>query len=295
MIYYVIPRELAHKYYKEFKKRFAGVEGVEVIIDRRESDRRASSEGGEQRVLRDRRRRRPAARSRTCDTWPVSGLRLDLHNHTSFSSDGVMSPAELLERGQARAASTASPSPITTPCEGALRALELCPRPIPALPRVIPGIEISTADGEVIGLYVREDIPAGLSAGGGRGPHPRAGGTGLPAPSLRRVPPREPSPARVRDSAARQADLVEVLNGRSLGPRAGAKSSARLARAPRQAGRRRAATPIASARWGEPAWSSSDYPPGRPGGAGRRRSRAPRAAMAWEYLLNWGLQASSPW
>ena len=34
MIYYVIPRELAHKYYKESKKRFAGVEGVEVIIDR---------------------------------------------------------------------------------------------------------------------------------------------------------------------------------------------------------------------------------------------------------------------
>ena len=57
MIYYVIPRELAHKYYKEFKKRFAGVEGVEVIIDRRESDRRSQSEGGGNRVLRDRRRR----------------------------------------------------------------------------------------------------------------------------------------------------------------------------------------------------------------------------------------------
>ena len=60
MIYYVIPRELAHKYYKEFKKRFAGVEGVEVIIDRRESDRRAHSEGGGNRVLRDRRRRHAA-------------------------------------------------------------------------------------------------------------------------------------------------------------------------------------------------------------------------------------------
>ena len=58
MIYYVIPRELADKYYKEFQKRFAGVEGVEVIIDRREIDRRATGEGGGQRVLRDRRRRR---------------------------------------------------------------------------------------------------------------------------------------------------------------------------------------------------------------------------------------------
>ena len=58
MIYYVIPRELADKYYQEFRKRFAGVEGVEVIIDRREVERRTASEGGGKRVLRDRRRRR---------------------------------------------------------------------------------------------------------------------------------------------------------------------------------------------------------------------------------------------
>jgi hypothetical protein len=58
VIYYVIPRELADKYYEEFKKRFEGVEGVEVIIDRREHDRRGNSQGGGQRVLRDRRRRR---------------------------------------------------------------------------------------------------------------------------------------------------------------------------------------------------------------------------------------------
>ena len=58
MIYYVIPRELADKYYEEFRKRFAGVEGVEVIVDRREVNRRGQSEGGGKRVIRDRRRRR---------------------------------------------------------------------------------------------------------------------------------------------------------------------------------------------------------------------------------------------
>jgi hypothetical protein len=58
VIYYVIPRELADKYYEEFKKRFEGVEGVEVIIDRRQGERRSGTEGGGQRVLRDRRRRR---------------------------------------------------------------------------------------------------------------------------------------------------------------------------------------------------------------------------------------------
>jgi hypothetical protein len=61
MIYYVIPRELADKYYEEFKKRFEGVEGVEVIIDRREQERRIHGGGGEMRVLRDRRRRRPGS------------------------------------------------------------------------------------------------------------------------------------------------------------------------------------------------------------------------------------------
>jgi hypothetical protein len=58
VIYYVIPRELADKYYEEFKKRFDGVEGVEVIIDRREGERRTLTEGGGKRVVRDRRRRR---------------------------------------------------------------------------------------------------------------------------------------------------------------------------------------------------------------------------------------------
>lgn len=58
MIYYVIPRELAEKYYDEFKARFEGVEGIEVIIDRRETDRRSGTDGGGQRVTRDRRRRR---------------------------------------------------------------------------------------------------------------------------------------------------------------------------------------------------------------------------------------------
>ena len=47
MIYYVIPRELADKHYDEFKKRFEGVDGVEVIIDRRFRERRVSDEGGE--------------------------------------------------------------------------------------------------------------------------------------------------------------------------------------------------------------------------------------------------------
>lgn len=58
MIYYVIPPELEESYFEEFRKRFENVEGVEVILDRRTSERRTDQDHGGQRVLRDRRRRR---------------------------------------------------------------------------------------------------------------------------------------------------------------------------------------------------------------------------------------------
>jgi hypothetical protein len=59
LIYYVIPRELAGQYYEEFKRRFEGVEGVEVIVDRRGGERRRDDQKtAEQRVVRDRRRQR---------------------------------------------------------------------------------------------------------------------------------------------------------------------------------------------------------------------------------------------
>jgi len=54
----VIPRELGDEYYEEFKKRFADIEDVEVIVDRRQSERRTRGDYGGERVLRDRRRRR---------------------------------------------------------------------------------------------------------------------------------------------------------------------------------------------------------------------------------------------
>ena len=54
----MIPRELGDEYYEEFKKRFADIEDVEVIVDRRQSERRTRGDYGGERVLRDRRRRR---------------------------------------------------------------------------------------------------------------------------------------------------------------------------------------------------------------------------------------------
>jgi hypothetical protein len=70
MIYCVVPRPLADELYPKLVEYYAGEENVQVIVDRREFDRRArsrrsiapgdaSGEGvGQRRIVRDRRRAR---------------------------------------------------------------------------------------------------------------------------------------------------------------------------------------------------------------------------------------------
>jgi hypothetical protein len=60
MIYCVIPEALAGELYEKLSRYYEDDPNVEVIIDRRKSERRArGSTGGGKRQLRDRRRRRP--------------------------------------------------------------------------------------------------------------------------------------------------------------------------------------------------------------------------------------------
>lgn len=63
MIYCVVPREMAEELYPKLVKHYENDENVTVIIDRRESDRRArgapaTAAERERRVVRDRRRAR---------------------------------------------------------------------------------------------------------------------------------------------------------------------------------------------------------------------------------------------
>ena len=60
MIYCVIPEPLAEQLYDKMTDYYKDEPGVQVIVDRRKSERREKgSTGGGQRVIRDRRRRRP--------------------------------------------------------------------------------------------------------------------------------------------------------------------------------------------------------------------------------------------
>ncbi|MHB1390852.1 MAG: glycosyltransferase [Thermoleophilia bacterium] len=81
----------------------------------------------------------------------------DLHMHTSYSSDCRTSPAELLtacEESGLKAIAITDHNCIA----GALEVARLAPKSM----HVIVGEEIKTDAGEIIGLYLREEIPKGL-------------------------------------------------------------------------------------------------------------------------------------
>ena len=158
-------------------------------------------------------------------TMSTSGLRLDLHNHTSFSADGLMSPAQLLGAAQAKGIDCIAVTDHNT-VQGALEAVALA-NADPSLPRVIPGIELATADGEIIGLYIWEDIPSGLPLVEAA-MHIRGKGGLIYLPHPFDLFRRGAISRGARSTAAELSDIVEVVNGRSLGPLAGRKA-ARLA------------------------------------------------------------------
>ena len=218
-----------------------------------------------------------------------SGLRLDLHNHTAFSRDGLLSPRELLVEAAARGVCCIAITDHDS-VEGARQAAAAAEADH-SLPRVIPGIELSTRAGEIIGLYIEEKIPARLTIDEAVNRIRSLGGlVYLPHPFdwARRgaIDPRE------RDRIAERSDIIEVVNGRSLSPWCSRRAQ-RLARRL-----------------------------GKPQGAGSDAHRAAEVGLAYvlvdavptrdtlvalvhagrvenglnpkEYALNWGFQSLSP-
>ncbi len=132
-------------------------------------------------------------------------LRMDLHLHTAGSWDCLSEPRRVLERARASGLGR-----IAITDHNRLRvALDMAA----AHPdEVIPGEEVRTAEGiDVIGLYLREEIPKGtparetverIRAQGGVPylPHPYAGGKG--------------GGGRHAEELAALVDVVEVFNGR---------------------------------------------------------------------------------
>jgi predicted metal-dependent phosphoesterase TrpH len=135
-------------------------------------------------------------------------LKADLHTHTYFSPDSITSPDRYvqtcLERGIKCVAVTDHGS-----IGGALAVGKL------ASFRVIIGEEVESSEGEIIGLFLQEEVPAGLSPEetvqrikeqGGLVciPHPfdRFRGEHLAEAALMRILP--------------QVDIIEALNARTI-------------------------------------------------------------------------------
>jgi hypothetical protein len=83
-------------------------------------------------------------------------LRVDFHTHTIYSPDSLTRPEELLATCRRRGLDRVVVSDHNT-IQGALHARELDPE------RVIVGEEINTTEGELLAVYVSEEVPPGLA------------------------------------------------------------------------------------------------------------------------------------
>ena len=118
----------------------------------------------------------------------------DLHLHTIYSYDGTASLAAVLNRAKQLGLDVIA---ITDHDEiaGALKAMKLASN---YGVEVIPGSEITTADGDLLAFFITEKVPAGLSlvetvlrgrelGGVCVAPHPMAGGMGMKSLSARTI------------------------------------------------------------------------------------------------------------
>jgi len=85
-------------------------------------------------------------------------IKLDLHIHSHYSEDAAGSPNEIIKSLKKKGLQGMSITDHNT-IKGSIKALKVAPKDF----IVIPGIEISTAEGHILALNVKEDIPRKLS------------------------------------------------------------------------------------------------------------------------------------
>jgi predicted metal-dependent phosphoesterase TrpH len=90
-------------------------------------------------------------------------LRADLHTHSHYSRDSVLSP-EAYVRACLRRGITCAAVTDHNEVRGAFVIQKLAQQEAPGTLKVIIGEEVKTAEGEIIGLFLKELVPAGMSA-----------------------------------------------------------------------------------------------------------------------------------
>ncbi len=84
-------------------------------------------------------------------------LKIDLHIHSCYSTDGGGSPEEIIATLKKRGLNGMALTDHNT-VEGSLKAQQIAPDDF----LVIPAVEVSTADGHLLALNVKENIPRDL-------------------------------------------------------------------------------------------------------------------------------------
>ena len=134
-------------------------------------------------------------------------LRVDLHMHTQFSPDSLISPERLVARCQKVGLSCIAVTDHNT-TKGARVVKDIAPF------LVIVGEEVRTSEGEVTGLFLTETIPEGLSIGEtARRIKDQGGLVSIPHPFDRFR--GEVISRRGLDEVVQYADIVEVFNARN--------------------------------------------------------------------------------
>jgi predicted metal-dependent phosphoesterase TrpH len=158
-----------------------------------------------------RRRRRPSRRNETEPLADRDWIVADLHMHTSHSHDCSIDPAELVEHAEDEGLGAIAVTDHNA-LSGALETVELA-RGRALI--VVPGEEVKTdRDGEVIGLFLHEEIPRGMSfADTVAAIREQEGVVYVPHPFDRMH--AIPSPATLHHNLP-EIDVLEVYNARLL-------------------------------------------------------------------------------
>ena len=140
----------------------------------------------------------------------VPSIKVDLHVHTSYSRDSLLSLEEVIETALHRGLGALAILDHNT-IEGALALRDMAPFP------VIVGEEILTSEGEIAGLFLQKVIPPGLTPAQTVQRIQQQGGlVYIPHPfdSIRQSRLHESALMAVLD----RVDAIEVLNARVLRP-----------------------------------------------------------------------------
>jgi predicted metal-dependent phosphoesterase TrpH len=134
-------------------------------------------------------------------------IRVDLHNHTHYSPDSILSPRRFVREARRRGLNVVAVTDHNT-IRGALAVRELSEK------AVIIGEEVKSADGEILGLFLQEEVPKGLAASETIARIKEQGGlVGVPHPfdSLRSALSED-----VMITLIDQIDFIEALNARMV-------------------------------------------------------------------------------